>query len=433
MKVGEISLRDFRNIREASFTPDPKLNFLVGSNGQGKTSILEALGFLSTLRSFRGSKSTEVIRFGCSSSEIFCEILPDFSPGESGLDWKAQLKVIFEIQDQERRKAIKTAFINGKAYRSSTQFLSQRFGNYELGFHSIVFNPSDHDLVRSEPAIRRSYLDRVLSAEDIRYLDWTLKYQRLLEQRNALLKSLETPAPDLLLGFTEPLSELAARITQTRLEWLKRLADRLDGVARRIAPDQPVLRLFYLSNWGSPIDGLCIPNNNLGRVHFAGLGPLPSLELLRQAFWKRLSSLETAEWKSRSTLVGPHRDDWAFFQGDQVLKGHGSQGEIRSALLALKLCEVELFREKTGHRPIFLLDDFSSELDQKRRSFLLRFLSETDLQVFVTTTDETFLGNTTENTGRRFRVTDGSLEEIGNETSNDHRERDDKQIPDPER
>ena len=101
------------------------------------------------------------------------------------------------------------------------------------------------------------------------------------------------------------------------------------------------------------------------------------------------------------SLVGPHRDDWAFFLGSQALKGHGSQGEVRSALLALKLCEIDPFRNETGHRPLFLLDDFSSELDQERRAFLLRYLTETDLQVFVTTTEAATFA------GKRFWVVNG--------------------------
>lgn len=411
MKVQKLTLRDFRNISELSFTPDPKLNFLVGKNGQGKTSVLEALAYLSTLRSFRSTKTAEVIHFGSNGGEISCEIIPDV---EDGRDWKTDLKIAFSLVDAEKEKATKVAFINGKPFKSSTAYLSQRFGSFELGFHTIIFNPSDHDLVRGEPSVRRSYLDRVLAAEDVEYLKHFQKYQRLLDQRNALLKSSEIAPPrDLLLGFTEPLSKHSAFLTRRRLEWILRLAERLNDIMRYIAPGQPQLRLVYLSNWVPPTGDLCIRNNNLGVVHFAGHSELPSLELLEQAFWKRLSDLEAAELKNRSTLVGPHRDDWAFFQGAQIMRGHGSQGEVRSALLALKLAEIELFRSKTGHRPLFLLDDFSSELDQDRRSFLLRFLMETDLQVFVTTTDDSSLRTLGHSAGKRYWVHNGSLRESG--------------------
>lgn len=430
MKVQRLTLRNFRNIHETSFEPDPRLNFLVGANGQGKTSIIEALGYLSTLRSFRGSKTYEVIRYGETGAEISCVVIPtgdvdrtngfqsltSTDPttnwgyvdkiGDKSVDlsaWKTEFKIAFSRPDPHQLKASKTAFINGKSFRSSTQYLSQRFGDLELGFHSIVFNPSDHDLVRGDPSERRAYIDRVLAAEDVGYLKTLQKYHRVLEQRNALLKEGHRPSGALLLGFTEQLCAHAIQITRKRLEWIKSLSERLDIAVRKITFNQPFLRLVYVSGWAPAIENLSISNAHLDSIHFAGHGLLPSLELLEQEFWRKASTLEEAEWRAGHTLVGPHRDDWAFFQGSQILKGHGSQGEIRSALLALKLCEIELFRLKTGHRPLFLLDDFSSELDRNRRSFLLDYLSGSDLQVFVTTTDESILA------GKTYWVSNGTL------------------------
>ncbi len=407
MKVVRLTLRQFRNVEESVLVPHPHLNFLVGRNGQGKTSFLEALGYLATLRSFRGAKSDEVIRWGAQTTEVHAEVSPDsVETGEADLSWKSDLKLVF-VQEGERTS--KTAFINGKPFRSSTQYLSQRFGSVELGFHAIIFNPADHDLVRGEPSIRRSYLDRVIAAEEMDYLKALSKYQRLLEQRNALLKADQPPTKALLQGFTEPLVQQAAWLVRKRLEWLFGASEHLNPIAQRIAPGQPDLKAFYLSNWVPEIYGLSIVNNHLSEAHFSGHPVLPSLEILEQAFWKKQLALADAEIRARSTLVGPHRDDWGFVLGRQQLKGHGSQGEVRSALLALKLSEIEMFRRKTGHRPILLLDDFSSELDRQRRSFLLSYLSKTDLQVFVTTTETSF---ETSETFNRFEVQDGKISEV---------------------
>jgi DNA replication and repair protein RecF len=400
MKIAELTLRSFRNVEESAFTPHGRLNFLVGANGQGKTSVLEAIGYLATLRSFRGARSDEVVRWDSPGAEILCRLEDD----EEGAPFATELKIVFAI-DAATQRSSKVAFVNGKPFRSSAAYLSQRFGSYELGFHTVVFNPSDHDLVRGEPSIRRQYLDRVLAAEDVEYLKTFQKYQRVLEQRNALLKGDEPPSRALLAGFTEPLGRYGAWIASKRLQWLDRLAERLSDTARRIAPTQELLRAFYVSNWVPEIRHLSIPNKDLNSGHFSGQQHRPSLEELEQSFWSKLSVLEETELRTRSSLVGPHRDDWAFFFGSQPLKGHGSQGEVRSALLALKLCEIELFRSRTGHRPLLLLDDFSSELDRERRSFLLRYLSETDLQVFVTTTDEAL------SVGRRYRVSGGAVSE----------------------
>jgi DNA replication and repair protein RecF len=402
VKIKKLTLKNFRNVEDSTFEPEAHLNFLVGQNGQGKTSFLEALGYFATLRSFRGSKSDEVIRWGSRETEISCVLEPD--PVEAtGHSWKTDLKILFQQSEATQKRTAKLAFINGKPYKSSTSYLTQRFGDFELGFHTVVFNPSDHDLVRGEPATRRGYLDRMLAAEDVEYLRALQKYQRVLVQRNALLRDSERPQRELLRGFTEPLVELGSQLTHKRLGVIQRLAKRLGERAYQIAPNQPFLRLVYLSNWVPETQGFSIQNKDLDRVNFAGLQDMPSLELLEQAFWQKLSVFESAEWKSGHSLVGPHRDDWAFFLGERPLRGHGSQGEVRSSLLALKLSEIELFRNETGHRPLFLLDDFSSELDRERRSFLLRFLDETDLQTFVTTTEDFRLA------GKRFCISNGKI------------------------
>jgi DNA replication and repair protein RecF len=402
MIVEKLKLRNFRNIEDSDFYPIPAINFLVGENGQGKTSFIEALNVLSTLRSFRESKNANLIRWGQQNAEVSCTL----SSGESDPQgWTTELKVNFVSHDAHREKVAKVAFINDKPYRSSTQFLSQRFGSFELGFHSIVFNPSDHDLVRGDPATRRAYLNRVIAAEDIEYLKVLQKYQRVLEQRNALLKAEGALNSTLLSGFSEQLCLLGVALTQKRLSWIQRLAGRLNETLQKIAPGQLELRLVYLSNWLPAIQDLSINNNKLTSVHFSGQGLLPSLELLERSFWTKVSDLEGAERRAGYSLVGPHRDDWAFFLGNQTLKGHGSQGEVRSALLALKLCEIELFRNSTGHRPLFLMDDFSSELDRGRRLFLLKFLLETDLQTFVTTTEDSSF------VGKRFWISHGVIEE----------------------
>ncbi len=402
MKVDQLSLKNFRNIRDVHFFPDRSINFLVGSNGQGKTSIIEALGFLSTLKSFRDSLAANVIQWGELNSTISCTLSTDQL--DSG-NWKAKLQIVFQASDASRQKVTKTAFANEKAFRSSTQYLSQRFGSFKMGFHTVIFNPSDHDLVRGDPATRRAFLDRAISAEDIDYLKILQKYQRILAQRNALLKSQETVSSEVLMGFTEPLARYASELTLKRLKWIQRLADPLNHSFQRIAPPSSKLRLVYVSNWAPNDDNLAINNNKLQAIHFTGQGHLPSLELLEQSFWKKASALESAEIRAGHSLVGPHRDDWTFFLNDQVLKGHGSQGEVRSALLALKLSEIELFRNETGYRPLFLLDDFSSELDRERRSFLMKFLSETDLQTFVTTTEDASF------VGKRYWICNGLIKE----------------------
>lgn len=394
MLVREIRLKNFRNITDLRFQPEPGLNFILGENGQGKTSILEGLSYLSSLRSFRGAKNDDVIRFGETWAEATAVV------GNSP-DWSSELKIAFARAGE---RVLRTAFIDGKPIRSSTQYLSSRFGTVEIGFHSIVFNPSDHDLVRGEPAVRRAYLDRTLSAENPEYLKTLSRYAQVLEQRNALLKNEARPSEAILEGFTAPLVEAGARLVRARVDWLARLRLLVDETLLKIVPEALPLRAFYLSAWIRKNEGISIPSLAFDPGRFPLQNRLPELEFFEAEFREALSVKREAEWRAGVTLAGPHRDDLALFYGAQPLRGHGSQGETRSALIALKLCEIDLFRSSTGHRPILLLDDFSSELDRRRREFLLRALFEGDLQVFITSTEEPPFS------GKIFRVKRGALE-----------------------
>lgn len=374
MYIRRLRLKNFRNVGDAEFVPEAGLNFLVGANGQGKTSWLEAVGLLGNLRSFRGSHPEELLQWDRTEGSVIAET----HSGPPHAPWKTELKVTL-VRDAAGRHQ-QTAWINSKGYRSGTHYLSQRFGAAELGFHAIVFNPSDHELIRGEPAGRRKYLDQVLAAESLEYLDLLKRYRRVLEQRNSLLRNDGPPHRDLFLGFTEQLIPLAAQILSARWDWINRMRPVLVDSAHKIAPSQAPIDLFYEGSFQDP-------RERFQRI-FAGQQQVPSLHLLEQSLMARFREVEAREMRAGSTLIGPHRDDWGIVIGGRDLKGHGSQGEVRTALLSLKLSEIELFQKKTGHRPVLLLDDFSSELDRERRLFLLNFLNQTELQVFVTTTED---------------------------------------------
>ena len=405
MKVEHISLKNFRNIHSTSFSPQPSINFVLGMNGQGKTSVLEALSLLATFRSFRDSKA-QVLKWGESFGEISCVT----SRHDSQSNWNAHLKLTFQSDS-------KIAYVNEKPFKSSTQYLTQRFGFYHFGFYTVIFNPVDHELVRGEPHERRSYLDLAIAAENLEYLSQLKKYKKILDQRNAILKTPEKGLQGVLGEFTAQLCQVGAWLTLKRLVWLRDANKKISPILRKTAPGQSPTHLSFHSSWiSSQIDSkvnsktglnekLSLDINTLYEIFFDRHDESLSLKRLEQALLKKTSTKAAEERKVGHTLVGPHRDDWAFSIGEHPLKGHGSQGEVRSVLLALKLAEIELFRDKTGHRPIFLLDDFSSELDDKRRKFLLDFLEQTDLQVFVTTTEQTSY------VGKRYWISQGMVQE----------------------
>ncbi|MBI4925700.1 MAG: DNA replication and repair protein RecF [Bdellovibrio sp.] len=301
--------------------------------------------------------------------------------------------IVFSRRKGEFRKNIKKvaqkkAEINKKQYASASNYLKQRFGSLELGFHSIVFNPIDHELVREEPSIRRSYIDNAICAEEEDYLEIIRKYQKALRQKNALLKEPEQPSEEEILGYTETLCHYGNEITLRRLQWIKKANKKLPFFMKKITRREEKIYINYQSNYIKKTIEFNKENNGLYIDHFPRQEGAPSLQLLEKAFWLKYSLLSEKERRAKTTLVGPHRDEWQLFLDSRLLKGHGSQGEIRAALLTLKLSELALYRERTGRKPVFLLDDFSSELDRERREFLLEYLLSTDLQVFITTTED---------------------------------------------
>ena len=233
----------FSQYSENFAAPYSGLNFIFGSNGQGKTSVLEAISYLSTLRSFRGAKTNDVITRNSPHSVISCYVVPD----EEGVDWRTELKISFQAAklDFGRSRSTKTAFINGKPFKSSAQYLSSRFGNFRFGFHTITFNPSDHDLVRGDPADRRSYLDRVLAASHVDYFEALQRFHRILEQRNALLKDGDrgSSTRDLWIDFTQQMAHISSRIVLTRLEWVSDTKNRLKNALQKICPFQSNMSL----------------------------------------------------------------------------------------------------------------------------------------------------------------------------------------------
>jgi DNA replication and repair protein RecF len=373
--IEELFISGFRNLQPSLIQPDAQLNVLIGDNGQGKTSFLEAIFFLSWLRSFRNSK--QLLAWDQAEGEVRGVIRKEI---ETQSLWKTQLK----IQLQENLGSIqKRAWINEKPVPSRSQYVKERLGTYPCGFHSVLFHIGE-DWVRRGPSLRREYWDRVLASEDPEYLEILSKYQKTLDQRNRILKEFQGQQ-SLLERFTEPLVKYGARLTYARLQWLEKANPLLQSYLLKLLPSFASFQMVYGSSWMDPCEGLCV-DLKAQKMHFTLQADKPSLEFLERSLLMKSFAMQSLEKKIGYTLVGPHRDDYLFFLEHRLLE-HRSEGEIKSAMLAIKLTEMELYEKQTHHKAIFLVDDFSSELDKKRREFLMKFLSQAKLQVFVTTTE----------------------------------------------
>lgn len=388
MKLTTLLIRNLRNIDEVSIHCGRGIHFIYGLNAQGKTTILESIYLLSNLRSFRDPDASALLQTGKDAALVRGSF--ELEPGT-----EAELKV--ELV-RGRHRFEKRAYINQKLSRSAVDYFGLKSNHSPIQFHAVDLNPSSTDLVRGEPSIRRTYLNQALSSENPAYMDLLKTYQKTLDQKNALLKQEGRLDEALFRILNEGVRDLGAALIHARLEYLQKITPYFGDFLCRIAPNQGTVRPALKSG---------------ETLYFTGHFDLPSIEILQENLDQKLTEKGPLERLRKSSLVGPHRDDLVLKVGAQAtpslpdLVDVGSQGEIRSVLLALKLAELEEFEKHTGVQPVLLIDDFSSELDSTRRNFLLNYLKDSELQIFVTSTDD--LSRSLDSGGTLIQMSQGKV------------------------
>ena len=351
MRVTHLSLTDFRNYAqvEVSFAPGP--NLIVGRNGQGKTNLVEALGFLSTLSSHRVSNTSAMIRAGRDAGIVRAkleyngrEILTEVQINRSGLN-----------RAQVNRSVIKT--------RELTRF-----------FSSVLFAPEDLALVRGDPSGRRRFLDQLLVLRIPRLAGVLADYDRVLRQRNTLLKSarasgLRTTQLGTLEIWDDRLVALGSEIIDERAELVRLLGEPLGAAYQAVAgEDHGPMLVPSLSILGADEDAAIAAGASTGSVSADSVGSVSTGSTTADSFRTALAGLRRKELDRGMTLVGPHRDDLVFVLNALPAKGYASHGESWSFALALKLASAELLRrDSTTGDPVLILDDVFAELDLSRR------------------------------------------------------------------
>lgn len=339
MKLTRIQVHSFRNIAHAVLEPNERFNIFVGDNGQGKTNLLEAIFLLGTLKSFRLVKNNDLIGYGFPFSLVKGWGVRDGSVRE----------IAISIQNSGKK-----AFIDHKPVTRPGDF----FGN----LNTVVFSPEDIVMVRGLPEGRRRFLDRAIFSGDPTYLFLHHEYARILKNRNALLKQDNRAG---LSIWTEQLADAGARLMERRDSFVRQIGMLLHEYYYRIAGPNQQATVKY---------GMKLAVEDRSR------------ESLHAALLEALERSRDDELRRGTTLWGPHRDDLECTLNGKPLNHHGSQGEQRSFILALKMAEIEYLRTTWGNPPILLLDDMTSELDGKRNGNLMDFLRCMDMQVFITTT-----------------------------------------------
>ena len=362
MIVNSLKVKNFRNIPAMELAFCEGVNIIYGENAQGKTNILEALWLFTGTRSFRGSKDAEQIRFGEETASITIDfIAEDF-----------EQHAFMEFGEK------KSAFLNEVKLSSANEFSSR--------FPAVIFSPEHLSLIKGGPKERRQFLDAALCQIKPRFGEYLSKYKKNLVQRNALLKDYRNNSSiEVILDiFEENLASIGAKIIVQRKKYIEALQQQAKEVYFGISSGKEEMELKYDCSF-----------------------QIESEETLEKAFLTALRAGRNEDMQTLSTSVGPHRDDMEILINGISARKFGSQGQQRSAVLALKLGEAKVLKEKTGEQPIALLDDVMSELDEQRQDYILHHID--GWQVFITCCDPDTILRLKE--GKTFAIENGRLKE----------------------
>ena len=334
MKISSLTLKNFRNYDLLSVNFDESTNIFYGDNAQGKTNILEAVYVSGTTKSHRGTKDKDLIRFGIDESHIETVV------EKNGIKYQIDMHL--------KKNSPKGIAINKIPIKKA----SELFGIINI----VFFSPEDLNIIKNGPGERRRFIDLELSQLDKVYLSNLSNYNRIVNQRNHLLKDIGYDEAKLqtLDIWDMQLILYGSKIIERRKTFIREINKIISGIHKKLTGNKETIQIIY-----EPSNGQ---------------------STLEQA----LNKNKQKDLKIKSTSVGPHRDDIAFMAGNIDIRKYGSQGQQRTAALSLKLAEIELVKQSINDTPVLLLDDVLSELDKHRQNYLLDSIH--DIQTLITCT-----------------------------------------------
>lgn len=359
MIVKSLELSNFRNYENLSLEFSPSTNILYGDNAQGKTNILEAVFLCATTKSHKGSKDREIIKLQSEEAHIRMRINRD------DVDHRLDMHL--------KKNKPKGVAINGIPIKRS----SELFGIINV----VFFSPEDLSIIKNGPSERRRFIDMELCQLSKLYLHNLINYNKVLNQRNNLLKQIgfNKSLLDTLYVWDQQLIHFGSALIKERDSFMKSMNKLIIALHKKLSDGKEELEIVYEPN------------------------------VAENEFENKLKKSMERDIALKVTNVGPHRDDLSFLINGQDVRKYGSQGQQRTAALSLKLAEIELVKQVTKDKPILLLDDVLSELDRKRQNQLLD--SIVGIQTIVTCTGlEEFVNNRIE-TDRIYKVIQGTVEQ----------------------
>ncbi|SFG76050.1 DNA replication and repair protein RecF [Lachnospiraceae bacterium C7] len=359
MIIESIELNNFRNYDLLNLKLDKGTNIFFGDNAQGKTNILEAAYLSATTKSHKGSKDKEMIHFGENEAHIRTSLVKKNIP--------------YTVDLHLKRNHAKGVAINKIPIKRA----SELFGILNI----VFFSPEDLNIIKTGPSVRRRFIDMELCQLDKVYMSNLTKYNKILMQRNRLLKdiSFKPNLVDTLPIWDMQLLDYGSKVIKRRQEFIDQLGELLEEIHFKISGGKEKIKINY------------------------------DADVQLDNFEKKLTDNKARDLKFQQTSVGPHRDDILFEINGVDIRKFGSQGQQRTSALSLKLSEIELVRQTINDTPILLLDDVLSELDSNRQNYLLNSIS--DIQTLITCTGvEEFIKNRFE-INKIFEVIDGTVTE----------------------
>ncbi|MBR3614316.1 MAG: DNA replication/repair protein RecF [Clostridia bacterium] len=341
MHIKNILLENFRNYDNQEIELNENINIIYGNNAQGKTNIIESVFLCAYGKSFRAKKDQELIKFDKEN----CKVEVSYSK----IDREGTIKA--EIRDK------KTFFANGVKQNKISDIIGK--------INIVIFTPDDIEIIKDGPQKRRRFLDMMISSLRPNYLHLLNSYNKILEQRNNYLRQikLENKNPSMLDIWDEQLSEYSFKIFEYRKYFVDKISNSIEDIHSLITKSgKEGIKIKYISN-----------SKN------------------KESFLENLKKSRTVDIKKGFTATGVHRDDFMIYINSRPVSIFGSQGQQRTAILTLKLCELKIVKEEIGDTPILLLDDYMSELDENRRTSFLENIKGN--QVIITCTDRIDLEN----------------------------------------
>lgn len=356
MYIKNIKLKHFRNYEEQEINLKENINVFFGNNAQGKTNIVEAIFLCALGKSFRTNKEKELIKFNKEKSFVEIEYSKKDREG----------KISYSIGEK------KEIFINDIKIKKMSDIL----GNINI----VLFSPEDINILKDGPSNRRKFINMLISQLRPNYVYCYNLYLKVLEQRNNYLKNIKNNKIDenLLDIYDEKLADYGITINQYRNEFIEKIKEKINDIHKNITEEKEEIKVKYISD--------CFE---------------------KEKFLRKIKENRKKDLLRGYTSCGIQRDDILFYINGKQVDIYGSQGQQRTTILSLKLCELEIIKDEIGEAPILLLDDFMSELDENRKNNVLKNMK--DMQIIITCTENIKLEETKINA---YHVKEGNVLKI---------------------